>query len=122
VAPNEGGSSKPLRTYTPRPGRGRDGAGEAECRTNSGNKYAAPHGFRVRALPPAGPGAALAKGGTVVGLLGALGAGQTNLQLTEPLLWTMLGISVAGAIVTFAFLVYAVWKFRDPKTRRRRYG
>jgi hypothetical protein len=34
----------------------------------------------------------------------------------------MIGISVAGAIVTFSFLVYAVWRFRDPKTRRRRYG
>ncbi len=106
----------------PRPGRERDGADKAVCRTNSGNKYAAPHGFRVRAAPPARPGTALAKGGTVVGLLGVLGAGQTNLQLTEPLLWTMLAISVAGSIVTFAFLVYAVWKFRDPKTRRRRYG
>ena len=122
MAPNEGGSSKPLRTYMPRRGPERDGADEGVCRTNSGNKYAAPHGFRVRAPPPARPGAALAKGGPVVGLLGVLGAGQTNLQLTEPLLWTMLAISVAGAIVTFAFLVYAVWKFRDPKTRRRRYG
>jgi hypothetical protein len=34
----------------------------------------------------------------------------------------MLGISVAGAIVTFAFLVYAVWKFRDPKMKGRRHG
>ncbi len=53
---------------------------------------------------------------------GAWGAGETNLQLTEPLLWVMIAISVAGAIVTFSFLVYAVWRFRDPKTRRRRYG
>lgn len=48
--------------------------------------------------------------------------GVTNLDLTNPLLWTILAIGVAGAIVTFAFLVYAVWKFRDPATRRRRYG
>lgn len=46
----------------------------------------------------------------------------SNLQLTDPLLWTMIAISAAGAIVTFAFLVYAVLRFRDPATRRRRYG
>ncbi len=56
------------------------------------------------------------------GIEGLLGSGETNLQLTEPLLWVMIGISVAGAIVTFSFLVYAVWRFRDPKMRRRRYG
>jgi hypothetical protein len=50
------------------------------------------------------------------------GSGETNLQLTEPLLWVMLGISVAGALVTFAFLVYAVWKFRDPRMKGRRHG
>jgi hypothetical protein len=49
-------------------------------------------------------------------------AAQTNLQLTTPLLWTVIAISVAGAIVTFAFLVYAVLRFRDPAVRRRRYG
>jgi hypothetical protein len=47
---------------------------------------------------------------------------ETNLQITEPLLWTIIAISVAGAIVTFAFLVYALWKFRDPTVKRRRYG
>lgn len=47
---------------------------------------------------------------------------ETNLQQTEPLLWTIIGISVAGSIVTFAILVYALRKFRDPATRRRRYG
>src|SRR5208282_2764507 len=41
------------------------------CRTNSGNKYAATHGSRVRASPPVRPGTALANGGAVVGLLGA---------------------------------------------------
>jgi hypothetical protein len=34
----------------------------------------------------------------------------------------ILGISVAGAIVTFAFLVYSVWKWRDPVANRRKYG
>lgn len=54
--------------------------------------------------------------------LGRVATGQTNLQLTEPLLWTMIGISAAGTIVTFAFLVYAIWKFRDPGVKGRRYG
>ncbi len=51
-----------------------------------------------------------------------LASGQTILQEVNPLLWTMIAISAAGAIVTFAFLVYAVWRFRDPKARKRRYG
>jgi len=55
-------------------------------------------------------------------LLGPIAAAESNLELTNPLLWVMIGISVAGAIVTFAYLVYAVWKFRDPGMRNRRYG
>jgi hypothetical protein len=57
-----------------------------------------------------------------IGAAGLVASGSTNLQLTEPVLWTVIGISVAGSIVTFAFLVYALWKFRDPSVRRRRYG
>lgn len=49
-------------------------------------------------------------------------ATETDLQLTDPLLWVMLALSVAGALVTYAFLVYAVWKFRDPKMKGRRHG
>lgn len=49
-------------------------------------------------------------------------ATESNLQLTSPLVWVMIAISAAGAIVTFAFLVYAVVKFRDPTTKGRRYG
>ncbi len=67
--------------------------------------------------------------GAALGLVGpalAAGAipasGETPLQLTEPLLWVMLALTVAGAIVTYAFLVYAVWRFRDPAARRRRHG
>ena len=51
-----------------------------------------------------------------------LAAGQTDLQQISPLVWVILAISVGGAIITFAFLAYAVWKFRDPATRGRRYG
>ena len=59
------------------------------------------------------------------GALDALRAaawGDSNLAQTSPLIWVMVAISAAGAIVTFAFLVYAIAKFRDPATRRRRYG
>lgn len=49
-------------------------------------------------------------------------ATDSNLQLTSPLVWVMVAIGAAGAIITFAFLVYAIVKFRDPATRRRRYG
>ena len=48
--------------------------------------------------------------------------GETDLQQISPLVWVMLAISVAGASITFAFLVYALWKFRDPATKGRRYG
>jgi uncharacterized membrane protein len=59
---------------------------------------------------------------SVSGLAGPIASAESNLSLTSPLVWVMIGISVAGAIVTFAFLVYAVWKFRDPRVRGRRYG
>ena len=49
-------------------------------------------------------------------------AGETDLQQTMPLVWLMLIISVIGAVITWAFLVYAIWKFRDPATKGRRYG
>lgn len=49
-------------------------------------------------------------------------AGQTDLQQISPLVWVILAISVGGAIITFAFLAYAVWKFRDPAAKGRRYG
>jgi NhaP-type Na+/H+ or K+/H+ antiporter len=49
-------------------------------------------------------------------------AGQTDLQEIEPLVWVILAISVGGAIITFAFMAYAFWKFRDPTTKGRRYG
>jgi hypothetical protein len=34
----------------------------------------------------------------------------------------MVAIGVAGSIVTFAFLVYAILRFRDPNVKGRRYG
>ena len=55
-------------------------------------------------------------------LAGVWAAGQTDLQQTNAVVWVMIAISAAGAIVTFAFLVYSLWKFRDPKVKNRRYG
>ncbi len=71
------------------------------------------------AVPHAQSGALLA---ATLATATVIGAGQTNLQETNALVWVLLGISVAGAIVTFSFLVYSMLRFRDPKAKRRRYG
>ena len=47
---------------------------------------------------------------------------ETPYQVTWPLIEVMTAISAVGAAITFAFLVYALWKFRDPAVRGRRYG
>ena len=60
--------------------------------------------------------------GTLGGVAGTAAAGPTNLQQTDPVVWVMIGISIAGAVITYAVLAYSVWKFRDPKTKGRRYG
>lgn len=60
--------------------------------------------------------------GPGVALGGVIATGSTNLAQTNSLVWTLVAISAAGTIVTFAFLVYAIWKFRDPKVKGRRYG
>lgn len=48
--------------------------------------------------------------------------GETNLQMTNDILWVMTGLAVAGAIITYAFLVYAIIRFRDPKMKGHRHG
>ncbi|MCI4363391.1 MAG: hypothetical protein L3K13_03690 [Thermoplasmata archaeon] len=48
--------------------------------------------------------------------------GETPLQEISPLVWVLVAISAAGAFVTYAIMVYAIWRFRDPSTRRRNYG
>ena len=57
-------------------------------------------------------------------LLAAIGflVGSSNLAKTNELIWVMIAIGTAGAIVTFSFLVYAIARFRDPKVKGRRYG
>jgi len=60
-------------------------------------------------------------GVAAVGAVEAAGA-QTVLEQTGPLVWVILGISIAGALITFAILAYAIWRFRDPAARGRRHG
>jgi len=59
---------------------------------------------------------------TVTSLSSRWASGETNLQETNALVWVMVALSAAGAIITFSFLVYSLWKFRDPKVKNRRYG
>jgi hypothetical protein len=56
------------------------------------------------------------------GLSRVWASGETNLQETNALVWVMIAISAGGAIITFAFLVYSLYRFRDPKVKHRRYG
>jgi heme/copper-type cytochrome/quinol oxidase subunit 2 len=58
----------------------------------------------------------------IVGLQPLRASGETDLQQTNAVVWVMIAISAVGAIITFAFLVYALWKYRDPKVKNRRYG
>jgi hypothetical protein len=61
-------------------------------------------------------------GAAVLAGAALVGAGPTNLQQTNSLVWMLVAISAAGSVVTFGFLVYALLKFRDPKVKGRRYG
>lgn len=66
----------------------------------------------------------LATGAGLGGLATAGGAdaSQSPLQQTTPLVWVMTAISVVGALIVYGILVWALWKFRDPATKGRRYG
>jgi hypothetical protein len=48
--------------------------------------------------------------------------GATDLQQDQSLFWVMLITSIIGAAITWSFLAYAIWKYRDPATKGRRYG
>ena len=58
----------------------------------------------------------------MLAVAGRAAASPTNLQETMPLVWAILAISVAGAILTWGILTWALYRFRDPATRGRRYG
>jgi amino acid transporter len=64
----------------------------------------------------------LAGGAAGVAVLLPLHASETPIQEISPLVWVMVAISAAGAFITYAIMVYAVWRFRDPSTKRRNYG
>lgn len=55
-------------------------------------------------------------------LFGAAFRGATDLAQESPIIWVLTGIAAGGAVITFAFLVYGVLRFRDPATKGRRYG
>ncbi len=61
-------------------------------------------------------------GVTAIALGAAAFAAQTPIEQTMPLVWVITGIAAGGAVITFAFLFYSIWRYRDPATRRRRYG
>ncbi len=52
----------------------------------------------------------------------AFAAGQSNLAETTPLVDAMFLIAMAGAIITFAILAWALIRFRDKTIKGRRYG
>lgn len=60
-------------------------------------------------------------GASVAVLLAGI-PGTTDLAQESPIIWVITGLSVGGAVITFAFLVYGVLRFRDPKVKGRRYG
>lgn len=64
----------------------------------------------------------VARAAGTVALAGAAFSAETNLQLTMPLVWVMLIMSLIGAAVTFGALIWTLWKYRDPAARGRRYG
>ncbi|HZY70373.1 MAG TPA: hypothetical protein VFF67_05270 [Thermoplasmata archaeon] len=74
--------------------------------------------MRRRRLAGRVPGPVVAAPFAVLGLVAA----QSDAQQAAPLLYVMLIISAVGAAVVYAVMAYAVWKFRDPRTRGRRYG
>jgi hypothetical protein len=57
-------------------------------------------------------------------IVGNAMAGQTptTLQDTNTLIWVIVAISVVGASLTRGVMTYALWRFRDPNTKGRRYG
>jgi hypothetical protein len=60
-----------------------------------------------------------------IGTLAATGlasAGPTDYQQTMPLVWALTALSVVGSALTFAVLIWALLRFRDPATKGRRYG
>ena len=95
-------------------------SGTRRCGSYAGNMY---RGDPLPAVPrPPAPVDRRLAAAPLLGFAGLVGTGLSNLQETNPLVWAMLAISIGGALVTFAFLAYSIWRFRDPRVRGRRYG
>lgn len=60
--------------------------------------------------------------GALLAAAGVASAGPTNVQQDSGLVWVMIAISIAGAALTWGVMAYALWRYRDPATLRRRYG
>ena len=60
--------------------------------------------------------------GARVGAAAPFLAGATDLQQTAPLILVLTILSILGAAITFAILIWAILRFRDPATKGRRYG
>ena len=58
----------------------------------------------------------------IVALSGFASAGESDYDMIMPLVWVLVGISVVGASIVYAYLTYAVWKYRDPSMKRNRHG
>jgi hypothetical protein len=58
----------------------------------------------------------------VIGLSGFASAGESDYDMIMPLVWVLVIISAVGAAIVYAYLVYAVYKFRDPQMKRNRHG
>ena len=69
----------------------------------------------------AGSVAAAALGAGLVGASPHLWA-TTDLAQESQIIWVITGISAGGAAITFAFLVYAILRYRDPSMKGRRHG
>ena len=53
---------------------------------------------------------------------GAHLSAATDLSQESQIIWVITGIAAGGTVITFAFLVYALLRFRDPSTKGKRYG
>jgi hypothetical protein len=65
---------------------------------------------------------AIASGLGALAIAGGAAAGPSPLDQTIPLIWVMTAISVVGAVIVYAILAWAIYKFRDPAAKGRRYG
>lgn len=76
---------------------------------------------RIPSVARSPPVLLAAVGAPLAALLASV-SGATDLAQESPIIWVLTGLAAGGAVITFAFLIYGVIRFRDPKTKGRRYG